>query len=263
MSVRVSLDTGPFAVRRIRDLGVFDVGDTSIVVACDSSGGIGPKDADTYHAPAAVVAHFAVRVAVLELLAAGAAPVLVVDALSVEADPTGSDMIAAARALIAEIGLGPEALIGSTEDNVPVRATGIGVTAVGVAHGDALRCGSSEAGDDVLCIGSPLSAPADDVYPGHPHIVSLSELERVRSLADVHDILPVGSHGIGYELRQLAATAGLAFDVAPGCSVDMECSGGPATSVLASCTTAAAEAVRSIRADLPIEVVATLRPQGV
>lgn len=258
----MSLDTGPFVIRRIRDLGVFDVGDTSIVVACDSSGGIGPKDADTYDAPGAVVAHFAVRVAVLELLAAGATPILVVDALSVEARPTGSDMIAAALTLIAEVGLGPEALLGSTEDNVPTRATGIGVTAVGVARRDTLRCGSSEAGDLVVCVGLPLSAPAHDVYPGQPEMVSLSELERVRSLEGVHDILPVGSHGVRYELEQLATSAGLAFEVAAGCSVDLECSGGPATSVLASCTTAAAAAVRTIRADLPVEVVAALRPPG-
>src|SRR3954454_561931 len=162
--------TEPIGVRRVRDLSVFDVGEYSVVVACDSSGGIGSKDADTFEAPASVVAHFAVRVALLELIAAGATPVVVVDALSVEMHPTGAEMIAAALELLSEIQLGRDALLGSTEDNVATRSTGIGVTAIGLVPRGGHRPGSSQAGDVVVCVGLPLSAPAHDVYPGHPQI---------------------------------------------------------------------------------------------
>jgi selenophosphate synthetase-related protein len=257
------LNEQPIAIRRVRDLSVFDVGEHSIVVACDSSGGIGPKDADTYYAPASVVAHFAVRVALLELLAAGATPVLVVDALCVEAEPTGSEMIGAARGLLAEIGLDECALLGSTEDNVPTRATGIGVTAIGVATRDGLRPGSAQAGDVVVCLGLPLSAPRHDVYPEHPQIVSVDEVRRVCRLVDVHDVLPVGSHGIRYELQQLAATARLDAEPNSEAPVDLDCSAGPGTCVLVSCSQSALPTLRELRADLPVAIVATLRaPAG-
>jgi selenophosphate synthetase-related protein len=249
----------PVEIRRVRDLSVFDLGAFSVVVACDSSGGIGPKDADTYAAPAAVVAHFAVRVALLELLAAGATPVLVVDALCVEADPTGREMIAAARALLAQIGLANEsALLGSTEDNVATRSTGIGVTAIGIAGRDALHAGSSRRGDVVVCLGAPISAPEHDVYPDHPHMVSIDEVRRVRALEGVHDVLPVGSHGVRFEIDELATSAGLEPELVPS-EVDLIRSAGPASCVVVSCIPEAGPALEALRSDLPVAAVAHLR----
>ncbi len=246
-------------VRRVRDLRIFDIGDRSVVVACDSSGGIGPKPADVHAASAADVAHFAMRVALVELLAAGAAPVLAVDALCVERDPTGEEMIAAARALLAELGLDPErALVGSTEDNVRTTSTGVGVTAIGVAPLGALYPGTSTAGDLAVCLGLPRSAPAFEVAPDLPEIVTLDEVRRARELDGVHDMLPVGSRGVRDELSDLAAEAGLRPVVADGCAVDLDCSGGPATCVLASCEPAAFDALRALRPELPVNVVGRL-----
>jgi hypothetical protein len=249
----------PVEIRRVRDLSVFDLGVFTVVVACDSSGGIGPKDADTYPAPASVVAHFALRVALLELLAAGATPVLVVDALCVEADPTGREMITSARALLAQIGLTDEsAQLGSTEDNDVTRSTGIGVTAIGIAARDALRAGSSRPDDVVVCLGAPISAPEHDVYPDHPQMVSIDEVRRVRTFDGVHDVLPVGSHGVGFEIEQLATSAGLAAQLVPS-EVDLAGSAGPAACVLVSCTAGARAALDGLRPDLPVATVAQLR----
>lgn len=250
----------PVTIRRVRDLRVFDVGDQSIVVACDSSGSIGPKPNDTYAAPAATVAHFALRVALLELLAAGSTPVLAVDALCVERDPTGAEMINAARALLSDLGLDSEAaLLGSTEDNVTTTSTGIGVTAIGIAPRGTLRMGSSQADDLVVCLGEPLSAPAHDLYPGHPGVVTVAEVRRARNELGVHDALPVGSHGIRYEVGELAREAGLTARLDPACGLDLDCSGGPATCVLVSCYPPTLDALRAFRSDLPVTVVATLR----
>jgi len=66
--------------RRFRDLLVFEA-TGSLVIACDSIGGIGPKPADTIAADARTTAHFGVRVPLLEVLCAGARPIALVDTL--------------------------------------------------------------------------------------------------------------------------------------------------------------------------------------
>lgn len=254
------------AARRVRDLTVLPVSaELVLVVACDSVGGIGPKEADTYPVPAGHTAHFAARVPLLELLAVGAEPVLVVDTLCVERDPTGLEMIAAVRALAAAVGLDdPAAVTGSTEENVATRATGIGVTVIGTAHPDRLRPGRSLPGDVVACLGLPLSAPTHHLHPGHPGQVAVAELRAALAVEGVRDALPVGSRGVAAEAHDLAASAGLHVRLDPACGVDLQHSGGPASCVLVSCPATTAEHLRGLlRADLPVTVVGVLRrPDG-
>jgi len=219
-------------VRRVRDLTVMELDDERLlVIACDSVGSIGPKPADRYPAEARTAAHFAARVPLVEVLAAGARPEVLVDTLSVELDPTGAEMIAEFRAIAAELGLGPERVTGSTEDNVPSDATGIGVTVIASATRDALRPGTARPGDRVLCIGRPTSAPHDRIEIGDPRMVSLSLLARLVALPGVGDALPVGSRGVGYELGVLAESNGLAF-LPVDHDLDLARSGGPASCVL-------------------------------
>lgn len=156
--------------RTLRDLTVLPLGvDLLLVVACDSVGGIGSKPADSHYVAAADTAHFAARVPLLELLAAGARPALVVDTLCVESEPTGAAMAAAVRELAVAVGLDdPAAVTGSTEDNVITQATGVGVTVIGSARPTDLRVGRSGPGDDVVCLG-PAAVRADPPpVPGAP-----------------------------------------------------------------------------------------------
>lgn len=249
-------------IRKIRDLTVLDIGaERLLVVACDSVGGIGPKEADVFPATAAETAHFAARVPLLEVLAAGARPVLVANNLSVEADPTGAEMIAAVRAVAAAAGVtAAEGVTGSTEENVLTRATGVGVTVIGTAGRADLRPGRSESGDLVVCLGLPVSAPKQRPYVGDPRLVTLEELRAALAVDGVHDALPVGSHGIRGELDQLADTAGLRADLEPHATtdLDLDASGGPASCVLVSCTPAARTSLAKLRADLPVTVFARL-----
>ncbi|MEL0627392.1 hypothetical protein V6245_10595 [Salinibacterium amurskyense] len=232
-------------VRTVRDLTILELDpDRVMVVACDSIGGIGSKPQDSYPATAATVAHFAARVPLIELLAAGAVPQLIVDALSVEMDPTGKEMIEEFRNIGNSIGLSSERITGSTEDNVTSIATGVGVTVLGLASAHDLRPGTSQDRDNVLCLGLPTSAPHDEVYVGHPDMVPLDVLGEVLAIDGVHDALPVGSHGIRYELAELAATAGLTARETQH-ALDSTKSGGPASCVLLSlspeaCTTVTA-----------------------
>ncbi len=256
-----ALSIADVSLRRVRDLCVIDVGpDLAFVVACDAVGGIGPKDADTYRTDAGSTAHFATRVPLLELLSAGARPLLVVDNLCVEAEPTGAEMLAAVRELLRQVDpLHDVAVIGSTEDNVPTRSTAVGITVIGVASPEGLRAGSSQAGDAVVCLGLPLSAPTHDLYQGHPQIVALDDMRTALEIDGVHDALPVGSRGVAAEARDLAASAGLEIDLARSPEVDLTHSAGPSSCVLVSCGMPAIAELRRVRDDLPVNVVGGLR----
>ncbi len=163
------------------------------------------------------------------------------------------------RGIAAQLGLRDAlAVTGSTEDNVATRATGVGVTVVGIVRPEAFLPGRARAGDVVLCVGRPLSAPAHDVYIGHPDIVAVDEVQRALAVPGVHEALPVGSRGVRHEVGELAAFSRLRADIDETCAIDLESSGGPATCVLLSCDDGALAALRALRADLPVTVVARL-----
>ncbi|HEY3339766.1 MAG TPA: AIR synthase related protein [Propionicimonas sp.] len=245
------------AVRRIRDLLILD---DTLVIAADSIGGIGPKPADTVTSDAVTVAHFALRVPLLEVLCAGARPIAVIDTLCVELEPTGAPMIEEIRRLAAEAGVAPLAVTGSTEENVATRATAIGVTVIGRVGPGELLSGGSHSGDVVICAGLPLSAPHDQVWIGHPGQVTVAAAAAVVASGLVHDALPVGSRGVAWELAQLAGSAGLVPDRLDAPGVSLTASGGPASCVLFSCHPDSVEAVRGrIDPATPVHIVARLR----
>ncbi len=243
-------------VQRIRDLLILD---QDLVVATDSIGGIGPKPADTFPADAATVAHFALRVPLLEVICSGARPIAVIDDLCVELEPTGRQMITEIHRLAAEAGIPAEAVTGSTEDNVATQATGIGVTVLGrVRPGGLLSC-QSRAGDLVLCAGLPLSAPNDDIHIGHPGQVTIEAVTAAVASGLVHDALPVGSKGLAWEVPQLAGSAGLGFTWLDTGGIALSASGGPASCVLFSCSQEAAGQLKTLLGpDTPVTTVALL-----
>ncbi|WP_354528201.1 AIR synthase related protein [Nakamurella sp. UYEF19] len=260
---------------RVRDLSLITLPDGSrLVIACDSVGGIGPHPGDSVAATAHTTGHFAARVPLIELVAAGATPRLIVNTLCFAGGTEADQMVAAVNELAAEVGLGPEAVTGSTEENAATSTTGIGVTVIGSAGPDGLRVGRSRAGDLVVCLGLPRSAPAHELHPTDPEMPSIAEVVAALAIPGVHEALPVGSRGVRHEIAQLAATAGLRHqwtDRIAGrgqrqgdrhqrqdAGFDVSASGGPASCVLVSLDPAALPALRSIRADLPVVVVGEL-----
>lgn len=250
------------AARQVRDLSVVELfPGLLLVVACDSDGGIGPKPADTVKVDGYVLGRFGARVPLMELIASGARPFLLVDNLSVEMEPTGREIIAGIRDELASAGLAGEvALNGSTEENVPVRATGIGVTVLGLCAAERFRPGGARPGDLAVCIGVPKSAPQDEVRLDDPAIMDLAAAVALGRLADVHDMLPVGSRGIAYEAGQMAALAGLRFEPAPDAGVDLAKSGGPATCCLVAVEPGALDRVQAA-AGKPCHVVGRFVPE--
>lgn len=229
-------------VRPVRDLLVID-GSPRLVVACDSVGGIGPRPANPVRVPAELVAHFAARVPLLEVLCAGARPVALINTLCHDlAD--AAPFIDMFREVAANVGIPPEAVTGSTEENVPSPATGVGVTAIGTVTGELLS-GGGRPGDLVVCAGWPRSAPQDEIFIGHPDIVPLPTVQDLVGSGLVHDALPVGSRGIGYETGQLASSAGLGLNWLTH-PLPLDASGGPASCVLIACDPNSATDLRGL-----------------
>ncbi|MGV8845749.1 MAG: transcriptional regulator [Tessaracoccus sp.] len=245
---------------RLRDLTLLGIDDERVlIVACDSTGSIGPKKHDSYAAPARVVAHFALRVPLLEVIAAGGRVELIVDALSVELVPTGLEMIEEIRRVAALLGLGADRITGSTEDNVLTAATGVGVTVIGTALRSGLRPGSSRDDDIVLCLGQPTSAPQDEIVMDDPRMITLETLSAVLEIDGVHDALPVGSKGVAHELGELATLAGLVVEESLH-EIDVTKSGGPASCVLVSVSETSIERLQAVLpAQLPVAMIARLR----
>jgi len=242
-----------FPTRTIRDLLAIEIlPKLDLIIAVDSDGGIGPKPQDTVNVPGDTLGRFAVRVPLMEILASGATPVSVVDALGVEMDPTGKEIIKGVRDEVRDAGLDAEAMVtGSTEDNVPTVATGMGVVIIGIVHRDDLRPGKALEGDVVAAVGLPKSAPGDRIHWSDPEIANPQTVQMLAAMTFVHDILPVGSKGIIHEIHELASSAGLQEIIDSSAPIDFNKSAGPSTCVLVALPS---ERVESLRKSLSCPV---------
>ena len=226
-----------FPVSQVRDLTKIDLGNHySLIIAADSDGGIGSMPADSVKCSEYDLGRFAIRVPLIEIFSSGAFPLAAFDMLTLPMEPHGIEIIRGIRAELAEAGLGMDfPLSGSTEDNIPTTMTGVGTLVLGLVKEEDLRPGKSQPGDQVFCLGLPKSGPDDLVSLEDDEIIKISELRKVTEVEGINDILPVGSRGVLYEARQLAALAGLHFIPVTQSAVNLHKSGGPSTCALISC----------------------------
>ncbi|MGM0471970.1 MAG: hypothetical protein ACQEQI_06800 [Bacillota bacterium] len=240
-----------------RDIELISLSSTELlVIGCDSLGGIGPKLKDQVQVSGQVVGQLTTRVSLFEVLAVRATPKAVINTLSVEYDPVGCEIIEGIESEISKLNLTDlELITGSTEENVPTIQTGLGVTVIGQAVKQDLQLAASQAGDVVVAIG--LLLVGSEVLNSLTELVSLADLELLSSLDYIHDILPVGSKGIGYELRLLADINQLELTLVES-SLDLDKSAGPATVIL---VTLEEEYLANLKAEfeLPITIVGQLK----
>lgn len=219
------------AVERFRDLLLTRIGeDTAIVVACDSSGAIGNKPLDHLQWPGHEVGKTAVKVPIMEVLAAGATPLIVVDALSVEMNPTGLPILEGIKEVLALLDAMP-VLTGSDEVNMPTQQTGIGVTVIAVLQRHQSRLASSQLHDEVYAVGLPLGGRSGSTLDSDEDGLSVAGVQALLAVPQVREVLPVGSKGLRYEANELARSIGATFVENPDPRVDMVRSAG-------SCSTA-------------------------
>jgi hypothetical protein len=226
----------PFPVKTNRDVLLFEfLSGEVLVVGCDSAGGIGPKPLDKLKVDGFILGKFTARAALMEVLAVGANPVCVVDALGVEPEPLGAEILRGIRDEAEKAGLDPKlAVTGSTEKNIAVEQTGIGVTVVGTCRKEQLKIGTAQAGDVVVAVGVPCVGAEVLAEENQGKIAESTDVWALRRLEFVHEIIPVGSTGIAHEVETLAKGAKLKFTIAEQQEVDVKKSAGPATVVLAA-----------------------------
>ncbi|MFC6169964.1 hypothetical protein [Loigolactobacillus jiayinensis] len=238
---------------QFRDLTLLPLSATEqLVIACDSSAGIGAKQADMVSVPTEVMSAYCLRVPLLELLCFGAQPLLVVDTVGNEMQPTGERVIAGLRQELAKAALADLPLNGSTEDNMTTVTTSVGVTVIG-KRGIKPRTQYSEL--MVYRLGTPYVG--QQVVAHLDTIFAYNEVRQLVQQVGVVDLLPVGSKGIRYELEQMATTQRLTPQLLVADQPILEQSAGPATVLLIAVQP---EAQAQLKHDFPkIQLLAKLK----
>ena len=218
-----------------RDIAVSEIDAKSLLVAtCDSCGGIGEKQLDSVSVPAELVGRLTARVAMLELVAVGATPRLLTVAICSEPEPTGTKILAGIETELRTAGFDGLPRIVSTEKNITVRQTGLGIGVAGICPLSDLKVNRSQRGDIVYCLGLPKVGGGEIERADDPQIVQIEPLMRLVRCASIHDVLPIGSSGILQETNRLSKRVNCRFQQ-NGHSIDVQKSAGPSTCAVFTC----------------------------
>jgi hypothetical protein len=198
----------------------------------------------------------------MEVLAVGAVPTVVVDNLCVELDPTGNAILAGIRDVCDSLAQ-PPVITGSDETNMPTSQTGVGITVIGVVDVAACRLGTSREGDVVWAVGRPIGGPHVTPEERLAPVAGPRTIEQLLVHDAVHEVLPVGSRGIAYEVGELAKGAGLEAALDEGADVDLRRSAADSAVVLVS-VEPGVDLRETDLAGLPVVEVARLHaPSGI
>lgn len=190
---------------------------------------------DKVKASGYALGRFTARVALMEVLSTGAKPICVVNTLCVEPKPTGLEIVQGIRDEMRQAGLSSKsAVTGSSEKNIPVRQTGLGITVIGIAMRARLRMSLSKKKDSVVSVGIPLVGSEVLLGERKGLIADTKDLLRLLNLGFVHEVIPVGSHGILHEAETIAKESNLKFELADRPELDVKKSAGPATVIIAT-----------------------------
>ncbi|MGP8070082.1 MAG: AIR synthase related protein [Candidatus Bathyarchaeia archaeon] len=223
----------PRLIRTCRDVLLLRVSrDRLLAVSCDAAGGIGSKPHDKVRAHPRLLGKMTARVALMELLAVGAAPVALAGTLSVEPEPTGNEVMKGMLAEVRYAQLRNVQILSSSEKNVKVSQTGIGVTAIGFISTSNLKTGRCTPGDEIVAVGEPYVGQEVLRAEASRKIADTLDIIKVRERVFVHEIIPVGSRGILKEARTMAKNSNLSVRLLGSQRLDLKKSAGPATVIL-------------------------------
>jgi ribosomal protein S8 len=205
----------------------------AIVAGSTSSGAVGPKEMDKVKVDGRVLGKFLARVALMDVSATGAFPLLLSVTLGVEKEPTGNAIIEGIKGEARSIGLDPnQVIMENTEDNFETLQTGVGLTVVGFANEEELRIGKTCPGDLIVAIGKPKVGDEVIAAEARGEIADLKNITQLSQRKYVHDIWPVGGFGIASEAKMMAYGVGRQLKTFEVQGLDLNKSAGPATVVL-------------------------------
>jgi hypothetical protein len=172
----------------------------------------------------------------MEALSVGGEPVCLANTLAVEPRPTGVQIIKGIHDEVRHAKLDSRIVMTySTEKNIPVRQTGLGVTVLATATSKSLKVGRCKSGDAVVAVGVP--HVGNEVLPAEKNRM-IADTRDVRILLNsnlVNEVIPVGSQGILHEARTIAEDSSLKFTLRSHPDIDVRKSAGPATAILCAC----------------------------
>ncbi|MCW3983969.1 MAG: ribbon-helix-helix domain-containing protein [Candidatus Bathyarchaeota archaeon] len=205
----------------------------AIVAGSTSSGAVGPKEWDQVKVDGRVLGKFLARVALMDVTATGAFPLLLSVTLGVEKEPTGNEIVEGIKREARTIGLDPnQVLMENTEDNFQTKQTGAGLTVVGLANENELRLGKTMPGDLVVAIGRPKVGQEVIAAEARGEIADLRNVTQLTQRKYVHDIAPVGGFGIAAEAKMMAYGVGRQMKLFEVQGLDLNKTAGPASVVL-------------------------------
>ncbi|NTW72104.1 MAG: selenophosphate synthase [Eubacteriaceae bacterium] len=237
--------------RKFRDLTIIEVNNsTEMVIACDSLGGIGSKEQDVIKCPFEVSGYYTTLVVLAELLSYRAKPEILVNNLSFEMEPAGRLVLEGIRKALREAELTDDCMItGSTEENVNVVQTALGVTGIGFIEKDLRNKFNIQSGDSAYLMGVPYMG--DEVIQNPMEMPLLKAIRILCETEGIAEILPAGSKGIAYEIHQLCHTNRKEFTYADNIKPDLKKSAGPATCAV---VTGRQEILETVLGGFPIEM---------
>ena len=205
----------------------------AIVTGSTSSGAVGPKELDKVKVDGRILGKFLARVALMDVTATGAFPVLLSVTLGVEKEPTGNAILEGIRREARNIGLDPnQVLMENTEDNFETVQTGAGLTVVGFANEEELRLGKTLPGDLIVAVGKPKVGDEVIAAEARGEIADLKNVTQLAQRKYVHDIVAVGGFGIASEAKMMAYGVGRQLKLREAEGLDLNKSAGPATVIL-------------------------------
>jgi hypothetical protein len=207
----------------------------AIIAGSTSTGAVGPKIDDRVKVDGRVLGKFLARIALMDVTATGAFPLLLSVTLGVEKNPTGNEILEGIKREARSIGLDPnQVLMEKTEDNFQTTQTGAGLTVVGLANEGELRIGKTLPGDLIVAIGRPKVGEEVIAAEARGEIADLKNVTQLSQRKYVHDIVSVGDFGIASEAKMMAYGVGRQLKLVEPAGLDLNKSAGPATVVLAT-----------------------------
>lgn len=206
--------------------------DSYLVISCDSAGGIGMKKGDIIKAEPRILGFHTAQVVLMEMLSIGVYPFFLSNTLSVEMNPSGQEILAGIKDALKILGLEEKVEItGSTEENIKVTASGMGLTLMGRISKKEFRFPETRNNDLAVVIGRP--ACGQGVLDGNEsEHFNLKVLKKIIGKKYIHELIPGGSGGIVHEIAELERRSNLIFKKAADENLDLHASAGPGTSAL-------------------------------
>ncbi|MBC2184709.1 alpha-L-fucosidase [Listeria sp. FSL L7-0253] len=218
---------------QVRDLSVIDVPGGCILTSCDISAGFGEKAHDGLMVAPEVTARLTLRVALMEMIASGAEIVSVSDVVGAEMEPTGRRVIAGLKDELAKANLSHIELNGSTEENMKVTQTSVGVLVTGFATKAALKLVNVHEAAVLFAFGEPIVGA--EVLQKMTEMPDYRLVKKLVAHSAVFEVVPVGSKGMAYEANLLARLNNGVFNASDTIGEEiMNKTAGPASVILAA-----------------------------